>query len=243
MKLPLGKIFLAFLFLLLAVNFLAAQVPLHPQVESGTKIVPDGAGHGISVPDDGAKANPKAVVTGNGINYNGGPVLKGNPVPIYVIFYGNWNSTGSNTQATVSDIEQWLNTVGNTPYEHINTTYGDNTGNVSGNLHLGGAIFDTGSQGTSLNNTRLSNIVTRSFSNGLPTDPNGVYVVVTSSNVSERGFCTQFCGFHTHQTLNGQDIKWAFVAIPTVASRLAPFKLPARTARPRVWAGRTASST
>ena len=39
----------------------------------------------------------EAVVTGNGINYHGGPVLKGNPVPIYLIFYGNWNGTGSNT--------------------------------------------------------------------------------------------------------------------------------------------------
>src|SRR5258708_16648694 len=39
-------------------------------------------------------------------------------------------------------------------------------------------------------------------------------MVLTSSDVSERGFCSSFCGFHTKQTLNGADIKWAFVGNP-----------------------------
>ena len=216
MKLPLGKIVLIFVWMILAVNFLAAQSVLKQHVDNpGQTAMDDRAtGHNPeAVPEAIEQARPtgRAVVTGNGINYHGGPVLKGNPVPIYVIWYGNWNGSGSNTMATVSIVEQWLNTVGNTPYENINTTYGDNTGNVSGNLNLGGAIFDTGSQGTRLSNTRLSNIVTRSFSNGLPKDTNGVYVVITASDVSERGFCSSFCGFHTAQTLSGTDIKWAFV--------------------------------
>jgi len=210
------KYALAFLFVILATNFLMAQEVLKQHVDNPGQTAMDqrATGHNPeTAPEliERAKPTNPTVVTGNGINYHGGPVLKGNPVPIYVIWYGNWNGTGSNTAATVNLVEHWLNTVGNTPYEHINTTYGDNTGNVSGNLSLGGAIFDTGSQGTRLNNSRLSNIVTRSFSNGLPTDPNGVYVVITSSNVSEQGFCSSFCGFHTAQTLNGADIKWAFV--------------------------------
>jgi hypothetical protein len=202
------------LFAILTVNLLSAQRVLQPQTDTGQKLVPNGDGTASELPDDGtgnARPTGDAVVTGNGINYNGGPVLKGNPVPIYVIWYGNWNGTGSNTSATVNLIETFINSLGNTGYEKINTTYGDTTGNVTGNLTLGGAIFDTGSQGTRLNNNRLSAIVSRSLSSGLPTDPNGVYVVLTSSNVSERGFCTQFCGFHTRQTLNGADIKWAFV--------------------------------
>jgi hypothetical protein len=201
--------------MMLAASFMMAQTPLPGSqgvLGERIKMFPTGDGHAIAGPDDGeAKPTGQAVVTGNGINYNGGPVLKGNPVPIYLIWYGNWNGSGSNTMATVGIVEQWLKTVGGTPYELINTTYGDSTGNVSGNLNLGGAIFDTGSQGTRLNNNRLSNIVNRSFSNGLPKDPNGVYVVITASNVSEQGFCSQFCGFHTSQTLGGSDIKWAFV--------------------------------
>ena len=212
MKLPLSRlrIPLILLFIVLAVNFVVAQKPLQPQSDNETVLRPDGAGGVIQ----DSKHTGQQVVTGNGINYNGGPVLQGNPVPIYVIWYGNWNGTGSNTMATVSLVEHWLTTAGNTPYEHINTTYGDTTGNVSGNLTLGGAIFDTGSQGTRLSNTKLSAIVTRSFSNGLPKDTNGVYVVLTSSDVSERGFCSSFCGFHTAQTLSGSDIKWAFVGNP-----------------------------
>ena len=207
---------LTMMFVIVASSALMAQSVLtgHREIQRGERAVPNGDGSVSLVPDDGAKPSGNAVVTGNGINYNGGPVLHGNPVPIYLIWYGNWSSTGSNTAATVSLVEHYVNSLGKTPYEEINSTYGDNSGNVSGNVTLGGAIFDTGSQGTRLNNSRLSAIVTRSFSNGLPTDPNGVYFVLTSSNVSERGFCSSFCGFHTHQTLNGTDIKWAFVGNP-----------------------------
>jgi hypothetical protein len=213
MKASLGKMkyALAFLLVILAANALLAQRVREGSVPEGQKHIPNGDGSTTLVPDTGAAPSGQAVVTGNGINYNGGPVLKGSPVPIYVIWYGNWNGTGSNTQATVTLVDTWLNSVGNTGYERINTTYGDNTGNVSGNLNLGAQIFDTGSQGTKLTNRKLTAIVTRSFTNGLPTDPNGVYVVITASNISEQGFCSQFCGFHTRQTLNGADIKWAFV--------------------------------
>jgi len=201
----------AVLFAILTLNFVVAQDVLKRGADRRAN------GHDVTaVEETMQEAGPsgQAVVTGNGINYHGGPVLKGNPVPIYLIWYGNWNGTGSNTAATVSLVENYINTLGNTPRELVNTTYGDTTGNVSGNVTVGGAIFDTGSQGTRLRNSRLTAIVQRALSNGLPTDPNGVYMVLTSSNVSEQGFCSSFCGFHTHQTINGTDIKWAFVGNP-----------------------------
>src|SRR5215472_2735250 len=204
------KYALVFLFLILAVNFLMAQ-KLRPGAGDDERA----SGHNPeAVRETMPQANPTgpAVVQGNGINYHGGPVLKGNPVPIYVIWYGNWNSTGSDTQTTVNLIDTFLNSLGNTGYERINTTYGDNTGNVSGNLTLISQIFDTGSQGTKLTNRKLTAIVSNALTtSALPTDPNGVYLVLTSSNVREQGFCSQFCGFHTAQTINGADIKWAFV--------------------------------
>ncbi len=209
-----GKVRLACvsLLLILAASSLLAQQVLQRELPPGQKLAPNGDGSAVLVPDDGAKPTTDTVVTGNGINYNGGPVLKGNPVPIYVIWYGNWNGTGSNTQATVSLIDTFLNSLGNTGYEKINTTYGDTTGNVSGNLNLAQQVFDTGSQGTRLRNSKISAAISAQLTSGaLPTDPNGVYLFLTSSNVSESGFCTQFCGFHTHQTLNGADIKWGFI--------------------------------
>ena len=50
-------------------------------------------------------------------------------------------------------------------------------------------------------------------SGALPTDANGVYFFVfSSSNINETsGFCTRYCGFHTRATLNGTDIKYAFI--------------------------------
>jgi hypothetical protein len=208
---------LVFLSAVLAANLLVAQrVRNEGQPQAGEMMVPNGDGTASAVaisPDEESKAKPvPSVTTGNGINYNGGPVLKGSPVPIYVIWYGNWNGTGSNTQATVSLIDTFLNSLGNTGYEKINTLYGDTTGNVSGNLALASQVFDTGSQGTKLRNSRISAAISAQLTGGhLPTDPNGVYLFITSSNVSESGFCTQFCGFHTRQTLNGADIKWAFI--------------------------------
>ena len=215
---PLGRAryALAFLLVILAANFLVAQ-ELLKQHDSPGQADQRATGHNPeAVPETMERARPtgQTVVTGNGINYHGGPVLQGNPVPIYVIWYGNWNGAGSNTAATVSLVEHFINSLGNTPYELINSTYGDTTGNVSGNVTLGGAIFDTGSQGTRLSNKKLSAIVTRSFSNGLPKDTNGVYLVLTSSDVREQGFCSSFCGFHTHQTLSSTDIKWGFIGNP-----------------------------
>jgi len=209
------------LFLILAVNFMAGQA-----INRGQG---NGNAAGDPVPDDIThthKGNPnqtlpavtgpvgQAVVTGNGINYHNGPVMKGNPVNIYLIWYGNWAGTGSNTAATVSLIEHFVSTLGNTPYEKINTTYGDTTGNVSGNLTFAGATFVNTT--TNLTDARLQTTVSNAISSGaLPRDANGVYMVLSSSNINETsGFCTQYCGFHTHATLGGTDIKYAFVGNP-----------------------------
>ena len=207
MKAPLRKFryALALLFVLLAANFLMAQKVREGSVPEGQKMVPNGDGSATAVPKG------QAVVTGNGINYNGGPVLK-NTVPIYIIWYGNWNGTGSNTAATRTIIETLIGGLSNSGYEKINSTYGDATGNVSGAMTLVKEVFDSGSQGTRLRNNRISSAISAQLTSGaLPTDANGVYLFLTSSDVKESGFCTQFCGFHTRQTLNGADIKWAFI--------------------------------
>jgi hypothetical protein len=42
-----------------------------------------------------------------------------------------------------------------------------------------------------------------------------VYFVLTSKDVTETsGFCTQYCAWHTHGTLNGMDIKYGFIGNP-----------------------------
>src|SRR5258708_6316976 len=149
---------LVFFFVILAVNFMVAQKPLN----GGQNLEPTGFDHDVRpvAPGGAAAPTPFAVTTGNGINYNGGPVLHGT-VPIYVIWYGNWNGTGSNTQATVNLVGTFLNSLGGSALELVNTTYGDTTANVSGNLNLARQTFRTGSQGTRPTNNKLSETHTR----------------------------------------------------------------------------------
>jgi hypothetical protein len=218
MKLPQGKtrLTLAFLFVVLAVNFATAQRVMQQHVDNPGQTedpVPESHSH-FGNPDQTLPAIPgpigQAVVTGNGINYHGGPVMKNTP-NVYVIWYGNWNSTGSNTAATRSLIEHFLGTIGGSALERVNSTYGDNAGNVTGNVRFGGSTIVSSS--TNLSDTSLRTTVSNALNSGaLPRDANGVYFVLSSSNINETsGFCTQYCGFHTHASLGGTDIKYAFV--------------------------------
>ncbi len=106
--------------------------------------------------------------------------------------------------------------MGGSNYEKINTTYGDYTSNVSGNLALTKSTTDNYSQGSRFGDSGVLAIVTRAINDGsLPNDPGGVYFVLTSSDVRETsGFCTRYCGWHTHGTINGSDIKYSFVGNP-----------------------------
>jgi hypothetical protein len=208
------KFALVLLFVVLTANFLVGQ-SLRPGANGDTTPtghVPDVAQGTLMA----APPNNGTVVQGNGINYHGGPVLKGSPVPIYVIWYGNWTNGArpSDSQATVSLIETFLgsNALGGSSYEAINTTYGDNAGNVSGHLNFSGHSFDNYSAGTKFGDRSLPGIVSRAISAGLPNDPNGVYLILTSSDVNETsGFCRTYCGFHTHNTILGNDLKYAFI--------------------------------
>jgi hypothetical protein len=208
MKSPLGKMryALAFLFVILAANFLMAQQPRN----GGGQKFPDGKHQGNPAPAPEAGATGNTVTLGNGINYNGGPVMPGT-VNTYIIWYGNWNGTGSNTAATKSAIEHFLGTIGGSALELVNSTYGDNTNNVTGNVAFGGSTIVNSTK--NLSDRSLQSTVSSALKSGaLPTDANGVYFVLTSSNINETsGFCTRYCGFHTRATLNGADIKYSFV--------------------------------
>lgn len=207
---PLGKMraVVAVFVVILAVNFMAAQ---KIRDGAGQPLAPAGAGHGVQ-PD--ATPTGQTVVTGNGISYHGGPVMKGNPVHAYVIWYGNWSGSGSNTAATRSLIEHFLGTIGGSNIEKVNTTYGDSSGNVSGNVSFSGSTIVSSS--TNLSDSGVETQVANAISSGrLPKDTNGVYFVLSSSNISETsGFCTQYCGWHTHATISSSDIKYAFVGNP-----------------------------
>ena len=142
----------------------------------------------------------------NGISYHGGPIIL-NTTNVHYIWYGNWNG---NTATTI--LTSFAQSIGGSPYFNINTTYTNGSGGrVLNSVLYNGAIGDNYSQGTSLSDSAVQAIVAQTN----PTDTNGVYFVLTSADVNETsGFCTQYCGWHTHASINGKDIKYAFVGNP-----------------------------
>jgi hypothetical protein len=169
---------------------------------------PDGKGAGtlLNYAKPGGTAAP-----GNGISQHGGPVILGT-TNVYYIWYGNW--TG-NTATTI--LTDFANGIGGSPYFNINTTYTNSAGtHVSNAVHYAGSTTDNYSQGTSLTDAAIQTVVSSAISSGrLPKDTNAVYFVLTSKDVTaSSGFCTQYCGWHTHGTISGSDIKYSFVGNP-----------------------------
>jgi hypothetical protein len=143
------------------------------------------------------------------INHGGG-VLVGNPIKVYVIWYGNWNqSNSSDTPAGQQIVRDFLGSVGNSTYFNINISYGG----VSGQVTLAGEFTDAYSQGSRLSDRAVQAVVANAINGGkLNRDTGGVYFVLTSSDVAETsGFCSRYCGWHTYGTISGSNIKCSCV--------------------------------
>ena len=133
-------------------------------------------------------------------------------VTIYYIWYGNW---AGNTATTI--LTDFANSIGGSAYYNINTTYTDGAaGRIANSVQYGGSTTVGYSMGTSLSDANIQSVVSSAISSGaLPKDANGVYFVLTSADVTaSSGFCTQYCGWHTHGTIGGTDIKYSFVGNP-----------------------------
>ena len=181
-------------------------------------IKPSGKGIGTSQQNADSSHQPgDARVTNatgtNGIYYHGGPVMTGSK-NVYYIWYGNWSGNSATTILT-----HLAQSIGGSPYFNINTTYHDGSNAIVSNVvNYSGAYNDNYSRGKSLSDNDIATIVSNaigSASGKLPLDANGVYFVLTSSDVNETsGFCTQYCGWHTAGTLSGTNVKYAFIGNP-----------------------------
>jgi hypothetical protein len=154
--------------------------------------------------------------TTNGIYYHGGPVLHGT-VNLYFIWYGNFvNGPKRSDSMTTQDLLTSLfasGGLGGSSYARINSTYTDASHAVTGNFVLAEWANDYYSHGKQLNDSSVAAVVSSAISSRvLPKDTDGVYFVLTSSDVTETsGFCTQYCGWHSHASIGGSDLKIAFV--------------------------------
>lgn len=191
-----------------------------------------GPGQGAGQGQGQAKGNGKPTRGGasNGIDYHGGSLMLGTP-NVYYIWYGNW--AGNSATSILTDLAQHI---GGSAYYNINSTYynGSNV-HVTNAVRYGGSTTDNYSQGKSLSDAAVQAVVAKALSTqSVPHDSNGVYFVLTSADVNETsGFCTQYCGWHTHGTITGLDIKYAFIGNPD----RCPSACEAQTASPNGNAG------
>lgn len=158
---------------------------------------------GNSKPGGGARTT--------GISYHGGPIMTGNNT-VYFIWYGNWSGNSATTLLPNQIIGE-----NGSPYYNINTSYYNGAGtHISNSLTMGAQVNDSYSQGTALTDAQIQTVVANAISSGkLPSNANALYMVLTSADVNATsGFCTSYCGWHTHATIGGADIKYAFVGNP-----------------------------
>jgi hypothetical protein len=179
--------------------------------DEGDDVAPNGRGFGEHRGHDHPKgAAPKTKTPGAGIDYHGGPLMVAGP-NVYLIWYGDWSTT---SQAIIVDL---IDGLGGSPWFNIATTYYDaSKTHVANQVTLINQAHDNYSRGKSLSDAAIKAIVQAQN----PADTNGVYFVLTAQDVNETsGFCTQYCGWHDNATINGRDIKYAFVGNPARCPR------------------------
>ncbi|XP_059657989.1 protein EXORDIUM-like 7 [Cornus florida] len=153
------------------------------------------------------------------LQYHMGPVLAA-PINLYIIWYGHWNPTH---QATIRDFLYSLSSSASFPsvadWWRTVRFYTDQTGsNITGSIALSGEFYDTTySHGRYLSRLTIQSIIktaTTSYPRALPLNyRNGLYLVLTSSDVQVQDFCRAVCGFHyfTFPAIVGVTVPYAWV--------------------------------
>ncbi|XP_071922352.1 protein EXORDIUM-like 7 [Coffea arabica] len=153
------------------------------------------------------------------LQYHMGPVLT-SPINLYVIWYGHWNPAH---QATIRDFLYSFSSPAPSPsvadWWRVVQLYTDQTGsNITSNIILKGEFFDWKySHGTYLTRLSMQSIIKTALSshpNALPLNyNNGLYLILTSSNVKVQEFCRAVCGFHyfTFPSIVGVTVPYAWV--------------------------------
>ena len=186
------------------------RLPVFATGSSGPKVIV-ADGHGLDVALD-----PNPPSRRNRIEYHGGPVMFGTP-DTFLIFYGNWPAVNGSPDANQTILTDITSNIGGHPYLAAWQAYTSvSGGGPSGGLLYAGAVNDAYSHGTTLSDPDVADIVRHQIeTNGLPQDPSGIYIVVTSPDVDESsGYGTKYCAWHGRTTALGSVFRIGFVGWP-----------------------------
>eukprot|EP01018_Ginkgo_biloba_P040910 Gb_37392 [translate_table: standard] len=171
------------------------------------------------------------------LRYHMGPVLTAN-ITVHTIWYGNWNPNDkriikdfllsiSDTHTKSPSVGEWWKTV---------QLYTDQTGaNISRNVILGSERNDHYSHGNTLTRLTVQQVIKNAVTalrHPLPVDAkNGLYLLLTTSDVMVQDFCRAVCGFHyfTFPSIVGYTLPYAWIGhsgkqCPDICAY--PFALP-----------------
>jgi hypothetical protein len=145
------------------------------------------------------------------VTYYGGAVIT-SPPKIYEVWLGDWNDA----QGRARIVDTFARGMGQSPYLSTLAQYSDGDGRsvassytVEGSFALPGAEQLSGPQG-------VAALLASSFSsNSVPLDPNAIYLVLGSTDVTVSGFLTAWCGFHGYLSESGDDVPFMYVGDPT----------------------------
>ncbi|PQQ18342.1 protein EXORDIUM-like 5 [Prunus yedoensis var. nudiflora] len=173
------------------------------------------------------------------LRYHMGPVLSSSPINIYLIWYGKWapsqkllitdfihSISADAHSAAAPSVAEWWRTV---------SLYTDQTGaNVSRNVVVAGQYSDLRySHGTHLTRLSVQQVIASAVRSApFPVDhKHGVYLILTSEDVTVQDFCRAVCGFHyfTFPSMVGHTLPFAWIGnsgkqCPEVCAY--PFALP-----------------
>jgi len=162
-----------------------------------------------------ANSSGSTTRTDRSIAYHNGAVLTGTQI-VYVVWYGDW----STNTAQILILADFLSNLGSSPYFQINTGYPNSAGQApSGDLAFGGGATDAYSHGAVLTEADVADVVGNAvLTGGVPLDPSGIYVVLTSPDVTVQDGATQFCltccNLHGTSEVAGSGFRYVFVGSP-----------------------------
>jgi hypothetical protein len=153
----------------------------------------------IDVPTEGVYTVSEPEQTAQGdIKYSPGNVMA-NGVNVYCIYYGD------HSQDTKDIIERFVKGLSGSEWWGVVETYYGKNGHIKPTVTYKGSYQDNFSKGKSLSSNFFNNAINDIVDHAItaakwPRDDDGIYVVFTSKDVSERtmfgGFCSDYCGYH-----------------------------------------------
>ncbi|CAI7843036.1 unnamed protein product [Closterium sp. NIES-54] len=128
------------------------------------------------------------------IQYLGGPVMTGNPsVNVYIIYYGSWPAgSGQNV------IENFIRSLSADSSRQGNPA----DPKVKRWWAISAAYTQQGKD------AMLKNI---GAGKAFAYDPHGIYLLLTSKDVTVPGYCSEYCGWHTMDYMGANQVIYSFV--------------------------------